>query len=105
MATERGRSVPFVSVFNIHIDLVSIAMEKQYIIHSLSPLESRTNHCPVILVVIDHILYFLKIGSSSQRKEAANLIMAADRENAEEISIFCSCATFTMCSAADHQER
>lgn len=105
MTTERGGSIPFVGVFDIHVDLVSMPLEKKYIIHSLSPLESGTNHCPVILVVIDHVLYFLKVRSRLQRKEAAYLIMAADRENAEEISIFCSCATFTMCSAADHQER
>ena len=55
MTPEGGGSIPFVGVFDIHVDLVSMPLEKKYIIHSLSPLESGTNHCPVILVVIDHV--------------------------------------------------
>ena len=64
MATEGGGSVPLVGVLDIHVNLRSISVEKAYIVHSLSPLEGGTNHRPVILVAVDHILYFLKVGSS-----------------------------------------
>ena len=33
------------------------------------------------------------------------LMMADDRANGEEMSIFCSSATVTMCSAAVHHDR
>ena len=92
-------------IFYVYIHLLSERRTRNYIVHSLSPLKSRTDNSPVIFVTINHILYLLEIRSKINRESDRNLIMAADVENAGEISAPCSCAIVTMCSAAVHHER
>ena len=63
MTTKCCRSIPFMCIFYIYIHLLSKRGTQTYIIHSLSPLKSRTNNSPIIFVTINHVLYLLQIRS------------------------------------------
>ena len=79
-------------ILDIHVDLAMNSLKNTNIIHSLSPLESGTDHRPIIAIRVDHVLDLLNIGSTNERdgdaeaKSVSNLMMAADRANGEEIS-------------------
>ena len=60
-ATQRSRSVPLVGVLDVDVNLQMILSKLSYIVHSLCPLERRTDNWPIVAVGVYHVLDLLEV--------------------------------------------